>query len=489
MKKYQVVLGYVTLIILSIGTRSADLDAFTSPDEAQWERNTQNFVTAIKKGDFKNLYQQPHPGITTQYLAAATIHAQTWGIKRLPLTLFLGIAVLYITYLIRTNWGDTVALLAGFLLAVHPMLIGHSRVLAMDALLAVFALSAVLHHIIWIEKRHQKDILLAGIFTSLAILSKLSAVGLIVYFIIASTIALASKKITWKDIQRGILVYTAASIATTIILFPTILTDTKYVWEGSRQFFTTEHFQQQVHALGPWWYPQALLIWTTPVQILGLLLVPFALIKKNKYRDHSIFLLLFCILFFLEIQFAVKKGDRYMLPVFVVFDIIASLSIATIYANMKQQRNQVVAGAILVLVCLGIIWQLVTVTWLHPYVLAYRNPLFTSIAAHRTMGWGEGLDLAAVYLNQKPNAENLLVAAYYEGSFAYHFKGKFTSAERLAKETAETIGADYVVLYRTMEGRAPERWETKVLQEYRSKQPEHTITLNNEEYVWIYKTK
>ena len=105
------------------------------------------------------------------------------------------------------------------------------------------------------------------------------------------------------------------------------------------------------------------------------------------------------------------------------------------------------------------------------------------------MGWGEGLDVAADYLNQKEHPENLLVASYYESSFAYHFKGKFTSAERLGKETAEEIGADYVVLYRTMEGRAENRWETKVLAAYKDKTPEKVITLNNEEYVWIYKVK
>lgn len=191
-------------------------------------------------------------------------------------------------------------------------------------------------------------------------------------------------------------------------------------------------------------------------------------------------------MFFLEIQYSIKKGDRYMLPVFLGFDILTTLSIATAYAMAKQKYLK----NIILIVCItGIGFQAHEAIRLHPYLLAYRNPLFSSVAQGRTMGWGEGLDLAAYYLNTKPNAEHLLVAAYYEGSFAYHFKGQFTSAERLGKESAEEIGADYVVLYRTMEGRAPERWETKVLKDYASKTPEKIITLNGEQYVWIYKTK
>lgn len=105
------------------------------------------------------------------------------------------------------------------------------------------------------------------------------------------------------------------------------------------------------------------------------------------------------------------------------------------------------------------------------------------------MGWGEGLDLAAEYLNQKPNPEEMLVLSYWEGQLGYKFKGEVTGVERLAKETVGEVGADYVVLYRAMQGRAPERWETKVLAQFADKIPEHIISLNGEEYVWIYDVK
>ncbi len=489
MKKNLLFALYVVLIFTVFLPRLIDLDTFLSPDEPQWERNTQNFVAALKEGDFKGLYQQPHPGITTQWLAAPSIEKPTWGEKRLPQAAFLAVAVLYITYLVRRLWGDYGALLAGFLLALNSLLIAHSRVLAMDALLGTFILAAILQHLLWLENKKRSDIALAGIFTALAILSKISGVGLIAYFILANAIGIMSRKISWNNLKTGALVYVVSLLVAMIIVFPTIITDFQYVWQSSIKFLESEGFTHQVHAFGPWWYPQAFLLWTTPIQLIGILLLPIALYAKSKYRLPLILLSIFCILFFLEIQYSIKKGDRYMLPVFLTFDILATGSIFSTYQILKQRYAKSALIGMVIITIFGISFQVRETLRLHPYLLAYRNPLFASVANHRTMGWGEGLDLAADYLNQKPDAEHLLVAAYYENSFAYHFKGEFTSAERLGKETAEEIGAQYVVLYRTMEGRAPERWETKVLNEYSEKTPEHVIRLNDEEYVWIYKVQ
>lgn len=489
MNKHVLIGLYTALMLAVFIPRIANLDAFLSPDEPQWERNTQNFVAALKEGDMKDLYQQAHPGITTQWLAAASIEQPTWGAKRLPQALFLGVAVLYITYLVRRLWGDYPALIAGFLLALNPLLIAHSRVLAMDALMSIFMIAAFLHHYTWLEQKKRGDIIATGIFTSLAMLSKMSAVGLIVYLVIGNGIGLFTKKISWKELREGAALYIIALIVTTIIVFPTIITDFSYVWEGSMKFFSTEHFTQQVHALGPWWYPEAFLLWSTPLQLAGLLIIPIALARNNKYRLPVILCCMFILVFFLEIQYSIKKGDRYMMPIFLAFDILAAMSLVGAYENLKQSYTKIARIGLVTISILGIGFQMQEVIRLHPYLLAYRNPLFASVAQGRTMGWGEGLDLAAEYLNTKPDVEHMLVAAYYEGSLAYHFKGEFTSAERLAKESAEEIGADYVVLYRTMEGRAPERWETKVLHAYINKTPEHIIMLNNEEYAWIYKTR
>ncbi|MBI3255359.1 MAG: glycosyltransferase family 39 protein [Candidatus Andersenbacteria bacterium] len=483
---YKHLLAALAIFCLAALPRIHKLDAIVSPDEPRWESNTKNFIQAFKTADFKNYYQQPHPGITTQWLASPTIAFDSWGVKRLPLAITFALACVYIAYLIKRMWGSHAGLASGLLLALNPIFIAHSRVLAMDAALATCLVAGIVHYALWLKHGKKSDAIATGIFTSLAILSKLSAIAILPYLAVMAAMALWRKQTSYPNVWRASIQYCIALVVTTVIIFPTVITNPIYVANSLSDFFTNEGFTQQIHALGQWWYPEALLIWTTPLQLIGLILLPFALKKPSKYRPALIAMVIWSVLFFLEIQYATKKGDRYMLPIFTMLDIIAVGSILAAISISKQTITRQLLGLI---TAMALVWQVVNVSQLHPYMLAYRNPFFKSLALGRTMGWGEGLDIAAAYLNTKPQATQLLVVSYYESSFAYHFKGGVTSAERLAKESATEIGADYVVLYRTMQGRAPERWETKVLQKYASTVPEKIISLNGEEYVWIYNTR
>ena len=50
-----------------------------------------------------------------------------------------------------------------------------------------------------------------------------------------------------------------------------------------------------------------------------------------------------------------------------------------------------------------------------PYALAYYNPRRGGPAASRVLlvGWGEGLDQVAAYLNAQPSSERQLIAIYF----------------------------------------------------------------------------
>lgn len=478
--------------MLALFPRVLDLGVILSPDEPQWYRNTVGFTEGLEAADASQLYQQPHPGITTTWLASITVDSDSWAARRAPLAVAVALLIAGATGLMIRLWGRAVGLAAGVLLAVNPIFIAHSRVLAMDALLSIFLLLSLLGLLGWFERREHRWLVFSGVAGALSVLSKMVGVLVLPFFIGLLIVLVIARRVAVATAARAAVVWAMAFVVGLVVFLPTLVVEPWRVIEGTKEFFATEHYSQAVHALGPWWYPQALLLWTTPLHIMGALALPFVWAAPSRIRRHVGILGIFAVLFFLALQYSIKKGDRYLLPDFLLFDVIALLLVVYGAAGVlrrvfSKHVYSLAARGLLVIVGLAVAWQIVEVVRLHPYALAYRNPLFRQLAAGRAMGWGEGLDLAAEYLNAKPNAQKLLVISYYESSFAYRFGGQVTSAERLVQETPQEIGADYVILYRTMEGRAPDRWETKVRQQFADANPEYVVIINGEEYVWIYR--
>lgn len=479
--------------LVALVPRTLGLGAFLSPDEPRWHANTVSFLEGLETGDLKKLYQQPHPGITTMWLSWPAAHDPSWAHRKLPHAVGVTALTVLATWLAMRRWGVLSGFCAGLLLALNPYFVAHSRILAMDALLSGFLLTSVLALLLWRVERRRGWLVLSGVLGGLAVLSKLAGVVLVpfVLFILVWDGA-RSRDLRSAVKQSGL--WLVAGTALIFLLFPTVVAAPTLVWHELRTFFLTEHYGGAVHALGPRWYAEALLLWTTPLQFFALLGIPFLRRLPRDRRVDVGILSAFAALFLLAMQISLKKGDRYLLPDFVFFDVLAVLLLSALLQGVGALRRlgsirSTLRAVLGVLVVGAFAWQVRELVRLHPYVLAYRNPWFRALSLHRPMGWGEGLDLAAEYLNAKPNSEQLLVASYYEGPFDYRFNGEVTSAERLAKETPKQVGADYVVLYRTMVGRAPDRWETKVLAQFRDKIPEKIISLNGEEYVWIYRTK
>jgi hypothetical protein len=103
------------------------------------------------------------------------------------------------------------------------------------------------------------------------------------------------------------------------------------------------------------------------------------------------------------------------------------------------------------------------------------------------IGWGEGLDQAARYLNKKPGASSLKVMAWYpDGVFSYIFDGETLGAEPEWEDTEATFfGSDYVVTY-------VHQWQRdlpfhEMLDYLRTQKPEFVVTINGIEYAQIYK--
>jgi hypothetical protein len=188
-----------------------------------------------------------------------------------------------------------------------------------------------------------------------------------------------------------------------------------------------------------------------------------------------------------------KKFDRYLLPVYLPLDLIAGMGWACL-AYWAFTLNETRAFKVGIYLALGTVIgaQFYFAVSSFPYYFSYYNPLMGgSGKAPEVMqiGWGEGMDQAARYLNSKPNADQLDVYAWYSrGCFSYLFDGHTyyvapTFGER-EEDMQNLLAADYAVIY-------IHQWQRNLppvlLDYFRDKNPEKSIWIDGIEYARIYK--
>lgn len=482
----------ITVAILAIITllpRIFNLGAFISPDEIRWVANTSGFTTKLAYGKFDQLLQQPHPGITTQWLGAMTVRADSWIVRKLPLVIGQSVLVLIIAYLGLRLWGKNASILMGILLALNPVLIAHTRVYAMDSLLALTLVISILALLLWQQQKNTRYLIFSGFAGAAAILSKLPGVIIVIYSaLLFAYWSWQSKSI--KSYLKPLTLWLISLVVSLGIILPSMALNPLSTIGDFAEFFRSDDYQE-LHQLSTTYYLGTLLFQTTPLHIMALLILVGSLcwsaidrgnevtkkIRAALLTPSIIIFLLFALLFVLQMTLGAKKGDRYILPSFLMFDIVTAIIITRLIAIKKN----IFITIVLIGTVAGLLWQGATVLQLHPHTLAYVNPIFSRFIGERRLGWGEGLDLAAQYLSEKPNADQLNVAAYFPTQFGYVFKGHTTAAHNW-----EEASIDYVVLYRAMFQRGEAAWETDVLNQFQNKRPEKIISLSGVPMVWIY---
>lgn len=178
----------------------------------------------------------------------------------------------------------------------------------------------------------------------------------------------------------------------------------------------------------------------------------------------------FALTYLLLMTLASKKSVRYLLPAFPSLYLLAGLGLARLRVELSRPLRYALPGGLLLF---SLFYQ--------PYYFTYYNPLLLGWRwAPRTVlvGWGEGLDQAARYLNQRPPAK---AAAWYDWVFAPFYRGTVT--EVVPPENL--ITADYSALYlNQVQRNIPDPNLVRYFRELR--QPEHTVRLAGIEYAWLY---
>jgi 4-amino-4-deoxy-L-arabinose transferase-like glycosyltransferase len=385
------------------------------------------------------------------------------------------------------GWG--LALLASFLIALDPYFIALSRLLHLDGLLAALMLLSLLAFVCYLDKgRRKRDLLLSGVAAGLSWLTKSPAFFLIPMMGLLVLIEFISSwkrigatepqnrpgwlRLIWKAVSPW-LAWLAIGAIVFALLWPAMWVDpigalsrvfggaTSYAIEGNSH---VTFFAGQVIDEGQsvWYYYPVSLLWRiTPPVLIGVMILAIICVFPKRFGlsgDHrrmAWVMGLFTLLFIIFITLSQKKADRYQIPVQPALCILAALGWFGLLNGLGKWAEQRFLGAPvrfskLLLGGVIVFVQFLGVIQTAPYYMNYYNPLLGGDqAAPNVMmiGRGEGLDLAAQYINSLPDASKLRVYAWYgEGPFSYYFEGEtFVIEENTVLN--ELLKADYVVIY------------------------------------------
>jgi len=433
-------------------------------------------------------------------------------------TLVLALAYLYARRLI----GPFPAFIAFLLIAFDPFHLALTRLLHLDGLLSNLMLLSLLAFLNFLLERRPLDLLVSAAAAGFSVLTKSPGV------FIAPVIGLMALLDFWqtrshnkeaplaKQLWRSawpLIAWVAVGAGVMFVFWPAMWADPieplltvfkkagKYAESGH---YSAVFFNGQIAESGDlgsaffYFYPLTYLWRSTPVELIGLVAALFGFFtwrepfNRRSLRFTSIALFLLTVIFTIGMTIGSKKFDRYLLPVYAPLDLLAAMGWVSLAVWLKEKnlRSFLKYSPYLLLV-IAIGAQMAGSLRTFPYYLSYYNPLMGgSRKAPEVMqiGWGEGLDQAARYLNQKPDAAKMGVVSWYHlGPFSYFFNGEPHHMSYLPEVSPDDwekfLANNYAVVY-------VHQWQRgisgQVLEYLSQRTPEKTIWINGIEYVRIY---
>ena len=402
-KKHYIIIFIVLYFLTRIPRLHNDI---VSTDAVYWHDRSEKFMKALNDREYTKTYQMYHPGVTLMWITGITAKVQSL-IKSMPMEevfadfvsihyqaklslVFLQFLLsLFAIYLLSKIYDVKKAVLMVSLFTFEPFYIGNSRLLHLDAQISLYVLNGLLLSYLSIKDFKWWKPTLAGIFFSLATLSKTLFIGSFLYGLVAGSffIIVKYKFINFAKYFTLILVSTTL---TYLLLFPafwrsaettlnTIIGDSIHVGNeaGHKQIF----FGEITRDPGPTFYPVVFILKLSAVTSLGFLLYifiqPFNFINKIRKKEYNFsvknisflsFAGIFYLGYFIVLTYFSKKVDRYFVP------IIPFLSITAVagYYSLKLKRKLTI---LLIIVLFTIVYPLFKT---FPHYLTYINPIIGS---------------------------------------------------------------------------------------------------------------
>jgi hypothetical protein len=534
----------VLLFAIAFFARNVRLGSFAWPDEVTWTARSVAFYAGLSQGDLTATHQADHPGVVPMWgyggllslralldgslpeLYTMITERQLQNIATMLATealwtvLITSLTVVGIYLLLNRVLGARVSFLAALLVALDPFYLVHSRVVHLDAILTSFmVLSALALAVYLVHPTLKRYLVLSAVMGGLALATKSPALMLLP--LVAGGLALRVilhrnqpngwvggswvQRLGWAGLS--LLAWTGLGWVVFLAVWPAAWLDplhmTALVVLGSRWGIVASHefnyFMGQVMAMpGPLFYLAVGPLRMTPLTLIFVPLSSLLLLvdlRRGWRQGLSARLAVLAVGLALVVGYAVgmslsaKKGDRYLVPIYPMLDVLAALALAALLAWLGR-RWRPLAGKGWQLAIALVLIALMALFWLPlaPYYGAYFNPL---LGGGKTATWafpfgqGEGLDLAAEYLNQKEQAEYLRVASFYPEEFAIYFDGQVVSLRR--KEWSKTwLFSDYVVFYVSQVQR--ELPDAELVDFFKGREPEYTARIGDVDFAWVYKS-
>ncbi len=486
------------IIIIAFTLRLIGLGTFMTADEPNWMIRSAEFWHNIVGGDFGGTFRTSHPGVTTMWLSGAGIVAQEQRLgltidqsnlahfrvaATLPLALTTSLLIGLITWLLILLIGSQAGLWGGLFLAVDPYLTGMSQIVHLDALLALCMAAALLLFFFYRQTHSRKFLWWVGVFSGLALLNKfLPALWLLPAI---TAIDLAYRLNPWRQRFRPVMVnvLTVVGVAglTIFLLWPALWSMhniNQYFERDSATIISDSHIDLEASSdpITPVSFYPRTFISRVPLVIV-MLVCGVIIVSLRRMRDGlklPLFLLFYAIGFLIFISLAAKKADRYALPALVIMPMLAGIALGWCSALIKTHRHSLAVGVILLFGAQTLFWS--------PYTIAFSNTWF-DVRPLSQQGWGEGLEAAADWLNQRPQASELTIASWYPAVMGSYFQGKTMS---LSSRNDHRVA--YIVTYRNMGARDSDDIATSVLEELAGKKPVYQVVIGGVPYVSIYET-
>jgi hypothetical protein len=210
--------------------------------------------------------------------------------------------------------------------------------------------------------------------------------------------------------------------------------------------------------------------------------------RSHSIRDLAV-LAGWILLFTLAMSIFPKKFNRYLVPVFPTLNILAALGWVGFIRILQHTTGQRITQALrwhsahIIMIPVAVV-ALAHAMWYHPYSIVYFNQLLGGPqkgAETFSVGWGEGYDQVAAWLNQQADITGVVTAAIMVKSLNPYLRHGAQATTPDGKHLPAQTGYVVVSLYQAQGTVFP-----PFDQFYGHAEPLHTVTLHGVDYFWIY---